>query len=104
MRRKVVTMSQAGESAWIPVDYHKNPFSIGFGVKVPDGVTAEYTVQHTFDDVQDANVTPEPFDHPDVASASASADGNYAHPVSAVRLQVASTDGAITLTLIQAGL
>lgn len=104
MRPQSVTVKEAGNSPWIPVDHHKNPFSIGFGVTVPDGVAAVYSVQHTFDDIQDPNVTPEAFDHPDVSEESASADGNYAHPVRAIRLSVASTDGPVTLTLIQAGI
>lgn len=44
------------------------------------------------------------FDHPDVAGETAKADGNYAFPCTAIRLNVSAyTDGAVTLTVAQGG-
>lgn len=107
MRSQTQTLTAAGAGAWIPVDPHRCPFSIGFGVKLEGGSSLTYTVQHTFDDPFDAEAVAaglEAFDHPDVAGETANADGHYAHPVRAIRLNIdAYTDGSATLTLIQAG-
>lgn len=102
MRPKHVTRTTVGSSAWIPVDRNKKPFSIGIGVKITG--TIDVTVEHTFDDIQDPSVTPEPFPHPDLNGITANADGNYHAPVEAIRLTVNSvTGGSATMTLIQAG-
>jgi hypothetical protein len=77
-----------------------NPFNVGFGVIV-DGVV-DYTVQHTFDDPAVGFTTW--FDHPTIGDQIASADGNYAFPVTGIRLTVNSGAGSATLKLIQAGI
>jgi hypothetical protein len=103
MRPTSISVGSAASSAWIPVDHRKNPFNIGFGVTIGAGVLT-YKVQHTFDDVQDAAVTPVAFDHPDVSGETTNQDGNYAFPVRAIRLTVtAFTSGTATLTIVQAG-
>jgi hypothetical protein len=102
MRPQTASRSTTGSTDWLPVDHHKNPFSVGFGV-VATG-TIDYTVEHTFDDIQDSTVTPTAFPHPDVDGATASADGHYSHPVRAIRLTVNSVSGgSAVLTAIQAG-
>ena len=73
---------------------------MGFGVIV-NGVV-DYTVQHTFDSPDAAFVTW--FNHPTIASQIASADGNYAFPVTAIRVTVNSGAGSVTLKLVQAGI
>ena len=102
MRPIVKRQTGAGSSAAIPVDHYQSPFNIGFAVVVSG--TVNYTVQHTFDDIFDAAVTPTWFNHPSIASQSASADGNYAFPVRAVRITVNSGSGTATMTTIQAGM
>lgn len=99
---KVQTISQtgAGSSDPIVMDTNKNPFNVGFGV-VKTG-TVNYTVQHTFDDPFDTISTW--FNHPTVAAQIANADGNYAFPVTAIRITMNSGDGTATLKLIQAGI
>jgi hypothetical protein len=80
------------------------PFNVGIGVKV-DG-TVNYTVQHTFDDVWASGYSAGSgtwFNHASLASQSGNADGNYAFPVTAVRLTVNSGSGIATMTIIQAG-
>jgi len=101
MRPVSITVSSIAASQWIPVDYRQAPFSIGFGAKINSG-TATYTVQHTFDNVLDPTVTPVAFNHPTVAAATANADGNYAFPVRAIRLNVtAGASPNVTLTILQ---
>lgn len=99
---KVVVLSQTGAGSTSPIvlNTNTNPFNVGFGVIV-DG-TVDYTVQHTFDDP--SGTLTEWFNHPTIAAQIASADGNYAFPVTAVRLTVNSGEGSATLKLIQAGI
>lgn len=105
MRRIDLTQTGAGASAVSPMNLNTSPFNIGFAVVVSG--TVNYTVQHTFDDVYATTFNPSTatwFSHPTVASQSANADGNYAFPVTGIRLLVNSGGGTATLTLLQAGI
>jgi hypothetical protein len=87
------------------MDIHLTPFNVGFGVSVTG--TVSYTVQHTFDDVFAKNFNPATatwFNHEDLVSQTTNQDGNYAFPVRAIRLNVGSSTGTVTITLIQAGI
>lgn len=101
MRPIVVSKTGAGSSATVPMDYFKNPFNVGIGVVVSG--TVNYTIQHTFDDVQNPLVTPTWFSHPSLASLAVNADGNYAFPVTAIKVLVNSGSGTATATIVQAG-
>lgn len=92
-----VTLSKTGTGSSTPYvwDYYVAPGNIGFGV-IATG-TVNYTVQHTFDGTNW-------FNHPTVANATTSMDGNYAFPVLQIRVTVNSGTGTAALTLIQAGL
>jgi hypothetical protein len=86
------------------LDTYKTPFNVGFGLNVTGTVSC--TVQHTFDDPLAAGfvaASAKWYDHPDVAAATADADGNYAFPVRAIRLSQASGSGSAVLTVVQAG-
>lgn len=98
---KLQTVSQTGAGSTDPIimDTNKNPFNVGFGV-VKTG-TVDFTVQHTFDNPFGTISTW--FNHPTVAAQIANADGNYAFPVTAIRLTMNSGDGTATLKLLQAG-
>jgi len=88
------------------MDLYISPFNIGFGIAITG--TVSFTVQHTFDDVNAAGYNPATgtwYNHPDVTAKIANIDGNYAFPVTAVRLvNDAGTTGTTTGTFIQAGL
>lgn len=102
---KVQTVSKTGTGSTTPLVMNANisPFNVGFGVAVTG--TVNYTVEHTFDDPSVAfGVSTTWFPHPSVASQAAAADGNYAFPVTAIRLTVNSGGGTATLKLIQAGI
>jgi hypothetical protein len=104
MRRQVATVSSATSSAPLQVSFSTRDFGIGFGCVVSAGGVLTYKVQHTFDDVFNAAVTPTWFDNATVTAQTTSKDGNYAFPVAAVRLTVtAYTSGSVTLTLLQQG-
>jgi hypothetical protein len=99
MKLQTVSQTGTGSTAPIVMDTNKNPFNVGFGV-VKTG-TVDFTVQHTFDNPFGTITTW--FNHPTVAAQIANADGNYAFPVTAIRLTMNSGDGTATLKLLQAG-
>lgn len=99
MKLQTVTQSGVGSSTPIVMDTNKNPFNVGFGV-IKTG-TVNYTVQHTFDDPFGSISTW--FNHPTVAAQIANADGNYAFPVTAIRVTMNSGDGSVVLKLLQSG-
>ena len=100
MKLQTVTQVGTGSSDPIVMNLNATPFNVGFGV-VKTG-TVNYTVQHTFDDPNVALSTW--FPHPTVAAQIANADGNYAFPVTAIRITMNSGDGTVVLKLIQAGI
>lgn len=101
------TLSAAGVSAPVPMDIH-NPANISISVTLSAGASLTYTVEHTFDDVFANTFNPATatwFPNATVAGETANQDGNYAFPVTAIRLNVtAYTSGSATLTIIQTGL
>ena len=99
---KVQTVSQTGtgSSDALVMNTNISPFNVGFGVLVTGTVT--YSVQHTFDDPATGFSTW--FSHPTVAGETANADGNYAFPVTGIKLLVTAGSGTAELKLIQAGI
>lgn len=93
-------------SSWIPLNLHQTPFNVGFAVVKTGTGDVTYRVEHTFDNIFDPDVTPTAFTHEDVSAESDSADGNYAFGVRAVRHQIVSASGTVTLafTVLQAGI
>lgn len=108
MRPINVTVSSLSNSAVIPMDTYQDPFNVGLAVKLSAGASLTYTVQHTFDDVQAKNFDPSTatwYPHASLATKTASADGNYAFPVTAIRLNVSVySSGSATMTIVQAGM
>ena len=109
MREIILKQTNVGVTVPVPMDQYQSPFNVGFGIVVNSG-TPTYTVQHTFDDVFAVGYNPATgnwFNHTDVVGEiGVNADGNYAFPVSAIRLNVsavvAPTDAA-TIYIKQAG-
>ena len=100
MKLQTVSQTGTGSSDPIVMNLNSTPFNVGFGV-VKSG-TVDFTVQHTFDDPAVGFTTW--FNHPTVAAQIANADGNYAFPVTAIRVTMNSGTGTVTLKLIQAGI
>ena len=98
---KVQTVSQTGVGSSTPLVMNTNisPFNVGFGV-IATG-TVDYTIQHTFDDPATGFSTW--FSHPTIAAQTANADGNYAFPVTGIKVLVNSGAGTAQLKLVQAG-
>jgi hypothetical protein len=100
MKVQTVSKTGTGSSSALVMNTNISPFNVGFGVSVTG--TVNYTIQHTFDDPGVGFTTW--FDHPSVASESTNQDGNYAFPVTGVKVLVNSGGGTATLELIQAGI
>lgn len=104
--RQMIVSSTSGPSSPLVMNLNATPFNVGFGVVVQGSPT--YTVQHTFDNLSNATGSGTGFvtwfNHPTIASETINADGNYAFPVSGIRVNVTSGTGTATLTVIQAGI
>ncbi len=100
MKVQSVSKTGVGSSSALVMNTNISPFNVGFGVTVTG--TVNYTVQHTFDDPAVGFSTW--FSHPTVASQAANADGNYAFPVTGIKVLVNSGSGTATLNLVQAGI
>jgi hypothetical protein len=100
MKLQTVSQTGTGSTSALVMNTNISPFNVGFGVLVTG--TVDYTIQHTFDDPAIGFTTW--FPHPTVATESTNQDGNYAFPVTGIRLTVNSGGGTATLKLIQAGI
>lgn len=100
MKVQTVSKTGTGSSSALVMNTNQTPFNVGFGVVVTG--TVNYTVQHTFDDPAVGFTTW--FSHPTIASQTANADGNYAFPVTGVKVLVNSGSGTATMNLVQAGI
>lgn len=89
-------------------DYMVRPFNVGIGC-VMNSTGQVYTVEHSFDYTGgsstfiSSNATW--FPNSGITAKTTNQDGNYAFPVSAIRVQssAGSSSGTVTLTIIQAG-
>lgn len=102
MRPITITQTGTGATGWIPLDRQQAPFNVGIGCVLSG--TATFTVQHTFDNLLPPTGTlgtVNAFPHPYISGVSSSTDGNYAFPVSGVRLTISSGTGAVTATILQ---
>ena len=100
MKVQIVSKTGSGSTTALVMNTNTNPFNVGFGVLVTG--TVNYTVEHSFDDPAVGFTTW--FPHPTIDGEAANADGNYAFPVTGIRLTVNSGGGTATLKLIQAGI
>lgn len=100
MRPTSVTVVDATNSAWIPVDYTQANFNLGIMVDVTAG-TPTWVVQITMDDVFDPAVTPTAVAAPaPLETGTADEVGNITIPCRAVRLSQSGT-GTSVMTVVQ---
>ena len=88
----------------IAMDYWTSPFNIAISVLVTGTVT--YTVQYTFDKIQEGNWVPSTgnwTNHPQLTAKTTTLDSNIAYPVTAIRIQQTAGNGSTLLTVISAG-
>lgn len=104
----VKSLSAAATTSALPLDHFRNPFNVAIAVALSNTPTLTYSVEYTLDDPAMATTSAGAgltwFSHATLAGQTASAVGNIAFPVRAVRLNVTSyTAGTATITVIQAG-
>lgn len=100
MRPKSVTVTNAATSAWIPVDYTQNAFSLGIQVDVTSG-TPTWVVQCTMDDIFDPSVTAVAVAAPSPLETGTTDEiGSITIPCRAVRITQSGT-GVSKMTVIQ---
>lgn len=100
MKVQTVSKTGTGSSDALVMNTNISPFNVGFGVAVTG--TVDYTVQHTFDDPAVGFTTW--YSHPTIAAKTDNQDGNYAFPVTGIKLLMNSGTGTATLKLVQAGI
>jgi hypothetical protein len=100
MKTQTVAQTGTGSSSSLVMNTNTTPFNVGFGVVATGTVT--YTIQHTFDSPGTGFTTWYP--HPTIAAKTDNQDGNYAFPVSGIKVLVTAGTGTATLNLIQAGI
>lgn len=100
MKVQIVSKTGTGSSSALVMNTNISPFNVGFGIVVSG--TVNYTVQHTFDDPAVGFTTW--YAHPTIAAKTDNQDGNYAFPVTGIKVLVNSGDGSATMNLIQAGI
>lgn len=106
MRRITAAVTGVGVSAPIPLDNYISPFNVGFGTVVSG--TGTYNIEHTFDNVFSPTYVPASgnwYTHTSFTGVAARGDGNYAYPVTAVRINVLTSTASMSVsaTFIQAG-
>lgn len=104
MRPTSVTLSSTTTSAWIPVDWRKNPFNIGIEIDVSAGATLTWVVEQTMDNIYDPAVTPSAIVAPaPLDTGTGDEIGSLTIPCTAIRLNATVTSGSVTMTIVQAG-
>lgn len=101
-----VTVGTNGQVAtlWQPHDTRKNPFAVSLYAYMSVGASLTYTIQHTLDDIFNANAPIRVLNHDVLNAQTGGDDGNYAFPISASRMIVtAYTSGSIEYKTRQAG-
>lgn len=101
-----VSTTSGYTSVYIP-DTMIRPFNIGIGCIV-NSTAVVYTVQHSFDYTGSSTFISSNatwFPHATLSAVTSNADGNYAFPVSAIRLNstAGSSIGTVNMVIIQAG-
>lgn len=104
MTPQVISLSAAGSTAWIPVDYKQNPFNISLAVVLSNTPSLTCKVEYTLDDVFNTSITPTAFNVDGLSAVTSNTTGYITSPVKAIRLTVSSwTSGTATVTALQGG-
>jgi hypothetical protein len=98
MQRQTTSVTAVAASSPLITENYISPFNIGFAVVVTGTIT--YSVQHSFDD---PSALTDWFNHPTINGQTTNQDGNYAFPVTAIRVNATAGTGTATLSMVQAG-
>lgn len=100
MKAVVVSQTGVGTTPWVMIDTFKNPVNVGLAC-VHTG-TVSYSVEYTYDDVFNG-ATATAWPHSVIVTQTGDKDGSITFPVKAVRVNMASGTGSVTLTVLQSG-
>lgn len=102
MTPQVISLSAAGSTAWIPVDYKQNPFNIDVAVVLSNTPNLTYKVEYTLDDIFNPAITPTAFSHSTLVGLTANGQAPITYNVRAIRLTITAwTSGTATMTALQ---
>lgn len=100
MKVQTISLTGAGNSSAVVVNTNTNPVNIGLAFVVSG--TVNYTMQVSYDDPNSGFSTW--FDDATVASKTANFASSITTPVTGVRFKINSGTGAVTMSLVQAGI
>ena len=96
-----------GSSEWLTLNRDvTSVMNVAFSVELVSG-SCNFTIQHTYDDpnnLLDSVVFPLPFSNSTFTGISATGDGSYAVPISAIRVLINSGTGEIRVRILQSGI
>lgn len=108
MRIATITVSNTttgtSQSSPYVVNWKANNFGIGMGLTMTASKGIGVDIEHTFDDPKSGLTNATWFKHSSLSSRTASADGNYAYPITAIRINITaqtSGNGSATLKIVQ---
>lgn len=93
------TITAAGVSDPIPINLKRFQYGVGIVVTIPQGSTAAYDVEVTGDDPSVGLVNWNK--HDTLKTKTASANGNLAYPVTALRLNASAVSGSLVISVVQ---
>lgn len=104
MNRIVLNYTAANSGAIIPLNFNNVDVRIAFGCVVTG--TVNYTVNHTYDDIYNAAITPTwwPDGQSSLVGATTSQEGNFVLPISAMQVIINSGTGSVNVTILQQGI
>lgn len=104
MRRITKVYAAANSGDPVLLNFNNSVVGIGFVTQVTG--TVNYTVNHTYDDLYDANVSPVWLPHgvANMIAATSTQESNYLVPISGVQVVINSGGGSVRLVLLQQGI
>lgn len=104
MRYQPITQEGAGTSAVLRVSDNRNPFALGLYALVADTVS-DFNIEYTGDNVQEPGYDPDNGNwfSTSIDGASASAAAKFDTPCTALRINIVTGTGSVTLTVVQSG-
>lgn len=98
------SFTTTGAKTPVSLDWTIAEFSVGYAVIVPGGTTATVAVEYTYDDVDDATITPVWISPTGYTAVTATKEGELTAPRRAIRLNVASISGGPVRFVVLQGL
>lgn len=96
------SFTTTGAKTSVSLDWARIDFSASYVVIVPAGTTATVAVEYTYDDVNDATITPVWISPTGYTAITATKEGELLTPRRAIRLNIAAiTGGPVRFVVLQ---